>query len=274
MKYVNTDEEHEFSSILCGRLENEGFVHMKRNINIYVLIVVEDGVLNIEMGGTKYKVHKGEMIILLADIPHCGFVDEDSKKRIKYFWAHFIINSGAEVADSKSGRFSMPVYFKLTDYPRIRILYNQLLDVYKLSGTRKKYCDFLFTALCCEIAGQEECVTVSGNQAVNRAAAWIELNIEKRISLAEAAQAIGYNKRYLARIFKDAVGLTVNDFITDKKIILAKQLLVGSDETVTSVAQKLGFDDTGYFMRLFKKREGLTCIEYRNAYTKMYMNRN
>lgn len=273
MKYLNINLEHEFSSILCGRLIADNFVHMERNMDIHVLIVVEKGVLNIQIDEDNFKVSEGEVVILPANIVHKGFKDEDTNSHIEYFWAHFVIKNDFKISDSHGEDLCIPIKFKLSDYARVRILYNQLLDVHMLTGARKKYCDFLFTALCCEIAVQSEYENVSGNSIVNKAAAWIELNINMPISLEDTAKALGYNKRYLSRIFREHMGITVNEFITEKKLTLAKQLLTGSDETVTSIAMQIGFSDTGYFMRTFKKHEGVTCLEYRNAYSKMYVNR-
>lgn len=56
MKYMNINMEHEFLHILCGRLIADSFVHMERMINIHVLIIVERGILNIEIGGERYKI--------------------------------------------------------------------------------------------------------------------------------------------------------------------------------------------------------------------------
>ncbi len=272
MNYLNITTDHEFHHILCGRLIADSFVHMERNMDIHVLIVIEKGILNIEIGGCQFKAHSGDVIILPANVTHRGFRDEDTDGHIEYFWTHFYLDDKFLLDSAREGDFSLPLHFTLTDYARVRILYNQLLDVYMLTGARKKYCDFLFTALCCEIAAQAEYESVSGNNTVNRAVAWIELNIRMPISLDETAAALGYNKRYLARIFREHTGMTVNEFIMEKKLILAKQLLTGSDETVTSIAATIGFADAGYFMRTFKKHEGVTCLEYRNAYSKMYVN--
>ncbi len=272
MKYMNINTDREFSSILCGRLISRNFVHMERNMRLHVLIVVEEGVLNIEMDSVRYKAHRGEALILPGEVLHKGFRDSDTAGGIRYFWAHFLIGSDFSVDDERKGRLSIPVHFKLTDYARVNILYNQLLDVHKLTGARQRYCDFLFTALCYEIASQSEHEGVSENKAVNRAVAWIELEIKSKLSLETVAKAIGYNKRYLAKIFKESTGMTVNEFITEKKLMLAKQLLSASDESIGAIAESLGFEDAGYFMRLFRRHEGVTCSEYRNAYSKMYLN--
>ena len=271
MQYINISEPHELNSILCGRLISESFIHMERKIPIHVLIVVEEGVLNIEIGSVPYKIRRGEAVILPGGILHKGFYDSDGEGKIKYFWAHFY-SEALSVSDERTSDFCIPMHFKLTDYARVNILYNQLLDVHMLTGMKRKYCDFLFTALCYEIASQSEYDNLSGNKLVNRAAAWIELEIKSKLSLETVAEHLGYNKRYLSKLFKEHTGMTVNEFITEKKLTIAKQLLGASNESISSVAAELGYDDAGYFMRLFKKHEGLTCSQYRSAYSKMYLN--
>lgn len=271
MKYINITAPHEFNSLLCGRLVARDFVHMERNIQIHVLIIVESGILNIEIDNVKYKINRGEAVILPANLLHKGFCDYDTNGEIRYFWAHFSVD-GYTVSQTPNGEFTLPLHFKLTDYARVNILCNQLLDVHKLSGVRKKYCDFLFTALCYELASQTEYENISGNKTVNRAVALIELNIKDRISLETISAKLGYNKRYLAKIFKENMGMTVNEFITKKKLTIAKQMLGASNESILSIASELGYDDELYFMRMFKKHEGITCGEYRRAYSKMYLN--
>lgn len=271
MKYINITTPHEFDSIICGRLIAHNFVHMERNIQIHVLIIVEEGILNIEINSIKYKVCKGEAIILPANLVHKGFTDNDTAKELRYFWAHFSAGEYS-LTQSPTEEFNLPLHFKLTDYARVNILCNQILDINKLSGVRKKYCDFLFTSLCYELASQTEYENISGNKTVNRAVALIELNIKEKISLETISAQLGYNKRYLAKIFKENMHTTVNKFITKKKLTFAKQMLGASSESIMSVAADLGYDDSLYFMRTFKKHEGITCGEYRRAYSKMYLN--
>ena len=272
MNYLNINMEHEFSSVICGKFESEDFVHIQRCLSSNVMIIVEYGIFNIEIGGRRYKVKPGELILLPSGVIHRGFRDPDTCGKVKYFWAHFFPNAEYAYADTRKGNFSLPVYFKLSDYGRARILYNQLLDVHRLTNVRQKYCDFLFTTLCCEIVTQFENANISGCGIVNKAVSWIELNINNPISLEDVSASLGYNKRYLSRIFKENIGSTINEFILQKKLTVAKQLLTGSDESIASISELVGFNDTRYFMRVFKKHEGLTCMQYRNSYSRMYLN--
>ncbi|MBQ6569083.1 MAG: helix-turn-helix transcriptional regulator, partial [Clostridia bacterium] len=97
--------------------------------------------------------------------------------------------------------------------------------------------------------------------------------ITEPISLDDTADALGYNKRYLARVFMENMGVSVNKYIESGKMELAKNILVYSEESIHSIAAAIGYEDAGYFMRVFKKNENMTCREYRSAYSKINMNK-
>ncbi|MBQ1349455.1 MAG: helix-turn-helix transcriptional regulator, partial [Ruminococcus sp.] len=58
-------------------------------------------------------------------------------------------------------------------------------------------------------------------------------------------------------------GITINAYISRKKITAAKQLLRFSDKSIEQIGFEIGISDTNYFTRLFKKIEGITPGEYR-----------
>lgn len=272
--YISIDLNSGLEFIHCGKLVADGFVHAARRIGIFVLIIVENGVLNIETDGVRYKVRKGEAALLPADKPHSGFRDGDSDGRICYFWAHFSVPEKFCYNAPCGSDVRIPLHFKLTSLPRVSILCSQLMDISKTaSAGSAKYCSFLLSALACEISSQARTVSISQNKTVNAAASWLELHASEKVSLESVAAALGYNKRYLARIFREFMGITVNGYIEKCRMELAKNMLTGTDESIASIASETGYEDAGYFMRVFKRYTGVTCGEYRSSYTKMYLNR-
>lgn len=272
LNHLSIDLKGPLGFILCGKLVAENFVHFGRCIDIHVLIVVEKGVLNIELNGMRYKVREGEAFLMPAKCFHNGFCDEDTRGGIKYFWAHFVIDNDFCFNGQCGNDIRIPIYFKLNNPARVNILYNQLLDISKLGTVDLRYCSFLFTALVCELAFQAKSERISSNNLVNKAVSWIELHIEEPISLDSVSSALEYNKRYLSRVFKEYMKISVNKYIEKCKMELAKKMLTGSDEQVTGIARQLGYEDACYFMRVFKKYEGITCTQYRSAYSRMYLN--
>ena len=56
------------------------------------------------------------------------------------------------------------------------------------------------------------------------------------------------------RLFKKEMGKTFSDYVADFKMTVAKELLENTDLSVTDISNDLGFSDSGYFIKIFKKR--------------------
>lgn len=68
---------------------------------------------------------------------------------------------------------------------------------------------------------------------------------------------------YLSSIFKKETGQTVTEYVTVKRIEMAKRLLSNTNLQIQTVAQHCGILDVHYFSKLFKKHTGLTLKDYR-----------
>jgi len=89
-------------------------------------------------------------------------------------------------------------------------------------------------------------------------------HLEEDISVEALADIACLTKPYLIRQFKQTLGMAPLQFITHKKIEKAQLLLVTDDSAVQDIAQAVGYTDASYFVRLFKKKIGMTPQEYRN----------
>lgn len=68
---------------------------------------------------------------------------------------------------------------------------------------------------------------------------------------------------YLSRVFKEQNGMSPLDFITKLRINTAKELIEDDENTIESIAQKVGFLSSSVFIRSFKKVEGITPGAYK-----------
>ncbi len=89
------------------------------------------------------------------------------------------------------------------------------------------------------------------------------LNIPCVQSLAEE---FGYDYQYLTKLFKKTFGLTVGQYITDKKLEYAKLLLTKQGRSVAETAELLGYSLPNNFTRAFKNKFGQTPREYCSLY--------
>ena len=73
------------------------------------------------------------------------------------------------------------------------------------------------------------------------------------------------SEKHLNRICKECLNKTTSDLIMDRIMLEAKRMLVHSTKSVPEIAEQLGYLDSSYFSRLFKKKCGKTPIEFANS---------
>ena len=77
------------------------------------------------------------------------------------------------------------------------------------------------------------------------------------------AEKVYLSPNYFGDLIKKVTGKTPQEYIQTKIIDMAKEMLLGTDKTVSQIADELGFQYSQHFNRLFKKSVGLPPTEYR-----------
>jgi two-component system response regulator YesN len=98
---------------------------------------------------------------------------------------------------------------------------------------------------------------------INNIKKYLINNIDKNILLEELSDVFHYNSSYLSRIFKKVENINFSTFVNNQRIKTAKSLLQNTEETIDIIAQKVGFCDSSYFVKVFKGQTGLTPSKYR-----------
>ena len=110
---------------------------------------------------------------------------------------------------------------------------------------------------------EEESIRRSGG-IVDSAIDYIDLHYtEESISLNTVARAINVSTNYLSAMFSQKMGLSFVEYLTQKRMTRAKQLLRQSGKRSGEVAAEVGYRDPRYFSFVFKKTQGCTPREYR-----------
>jgi YesN/AraC family two-component response regulator len=98
---------------------------------------------------------------------------------------------------------------------------------------------------------------------VKQASVYIQQNYARSFSLEELSQTIGVSKSYLSRIFKLDMGISPWDYLNRLRIQKSKELLLLTEESITEVAAEVGYEDVGYFGRVFREILGVSPRAYR-----------
>lgn len=94
---------------------------------------------------------------------------------------------------------------------------------------------------------------------------YINNNYCNRITLDEIANEVHVNSSYLSRTYKLKTGKNLFDVVNIKKIEKSKEYIAKYNKKINEVALLVGFSDSAYFSRVFKKYTGLTPKEFERA---------
>lgn len=82
-------------------------------------------------------------------------------------------------------------------------------------------------------------------------------------NIQDIADHFGFNASYLGQMFKKSTGSTLVDALIQVRISKAKKLLTSSSLSVELISERVGYTDTTYFIRIFKRLTGFTPLQYR-----------
>lgn len=239
---------------------------MRSNLSSYLFFIVLDGTGEVEYDGAKYKLKAGDCCFLDCKKPYTHSTT-DNLWTLK--WVHFY------------GPIS-PIYNKylerggLTAYNTINFSkFNSILNsIFEVADSDNYIRDMmihekltsLLTLLMSESWNPTNSSTARHNQNVITIKKYLDRNYAEKITLDDLASQFFINKFYLERSFKEQYGIPVITYLNNVRITEAKKLLRFSNDTVGSIANQSGFTDVNYFIRQFKKIEGVSPGEYRKKW--------
>lgn len=102
---------------------------------------------------------------------------------------------------------------------------------------------------------------------VSRCIRMLEEQYAEDLSLETISAEIAVSKNYFCYLFKRETGVSVWNYLTNIRIRRAKELLLQTDMKSYEISFQVGYDNPGYFSKIFKKLEGMTPNEFREQKT-------
>ena len=103
----------------------------------------------------------------------------------------------------------------------------------------------------------------TSDAVIKQSQQWAESNFRKPAPVASMARLSGLPERSFARRFSKATGMKALDYVHALRLEEAKRLLETSDEAVEAIANDVGYEDSSFFGRLFRRKVGITPMQYR-----------
>lgn len=115
----------------------------------------------------------------------------------------------------------------------------------------KEKCANILNLILYELMDAEK--VASTNEHVHKIITYIDEHVCEKIDLATVSSYINLSKEYTSALFKNEMGITLIHYITKEKLSIARELILGSDMSLTDIASYVGFEDYNYFSSVFKK---------------------
>lgn len=252
--------------------------------NGYEVYLFHQGNVNLIVGNELYQMEPGDMLLFSGDVLHRPNPTEDVPYIRSYinFTADYIQEMAGEDLHAKLiGLFSHPNGLLIRwDDKGLRDMDNHFSTLFHEREQEAIGNEFMLQSLMVqlflkiyrkskEMYAHLTAPTQSQKETnVRRMLQYLNQHYKNQITLESLSKEMYLNKYYMCHSFKEVTGVSINHFITRKRIDEAKKLLRLSDEPVGFMSEQLGFTNPVHFSRMFKQYAGVPPQAYRKLHQK------
>ncbi len=242
---------------------------------VEILLTLE-GSVTYKVDDIVYQVRKGEVLIIPPDMQHSLSMGEESSRYLFLFEPEGILS----MRDVKTltPYFHRP--FHLRDgseaHVRIRELLLKLKDVYEKRELMWNTVCYSYLLRVYAILGQRYLNGVRNripdggriveSEVITASMTYINNHYKQDLSLEDVAAFAGFSRYYFSRSFKKQTGYSFKDYLCEKRLQVAADLLIRTDKSMKDVAAESGFGSVATFNRVFREKKGCTPTQFRAIY--------
>lgn len=247
--------------------------HPQRELDSWELIFVEKGTLTIREEDTLFSVKAGESLLLWPHRKHVGVGNFPAD--LKFYWLHFELNSqGDNPSDYPVSLISMPQHGQVINPQYVISLFRQFLSEQETIN-RSDSLELILLLIMQQLsvaANDNPQADNSGVALAYKAQQLIRTQFHLPVSTSSLASQLHCNADYLGRVYRQTFELTITEAIHRQRVLSAEKMLISDSCSLSEVAQRSGFQDVGYFRKVFRKTMGLTPAAWKRRYCKVHIN--
>ncbi|MFA3791290.1 AraC family transcriptional regulator [Aliiglaciecola sp. SL4] len=251
--------------LAVGRYEKALFHEMSRNRHDdNILIYCFSGKGFLRTNHWSGEVQSGELVLLPKGVSHRYWANADDPWSI--YWCHFSGHQAQEYVFNMDYKKTYPI-LKIGQSP---LLMAQFSSVLAESSTGYNIPAMVYAAnmlkqLLAYIGKLAQQVNTTERQQFNLdiLQAYMLQNLNKSIDLDALAMQVNLSKFHFSKKYKEATGFSPVQHFLKMKVEYASYLLETSELAIQGIASRVGYDDSLYFSRLFRKHTGLSPSDYR-----------
>ena len=257
---LTLDDGHTFCYEMIGEFHSDGpWIHPARTIASHELIYVLRGTVHIAEDGTEYVLRENQMLLLEAGKGHGGTCV--SEEPASFYWFHF--------------RTDLPLPCKTDtggDAYDIKAQLKRLLHITNTPLYPAAAADTAGLAILQELAHRSAAGSAAGSALANRIAEYVRIHAHRPLTVADVAQAFGYNPEYIGKLFRASFRMGLKEHIDQQRLRLARDLLLTTELSVKEIAGRLSWRSENHFVKFFVYHEEISPARFRNRWRGIHWN--
>ena len=239
----------------------------------FEIAFLRKGSAHARIAGRDYTAGPGSLFIISRYEPHAFWPLEDTYERY-YVWISDKIRDHIPYAAkllsvfrNRSSNFSHCIETGIYA-PAIDFAMSQMVYEYKnpTALSLELALSYFTTILyyCNRVCPQNFSMESASKQAsIYKIQRYIEEHYEENIKMNQLAADNHFDPSYLSRFFKKSTGFSLKQYQLFVRMSRARMMLICSDHPVEYIATRCGYSDVNIFIRTFKKKHGITPLQYR-----------
>ena len=227
-------------------------------------------------GDVKDDLQQGDIHLIAKGVSHKIIPQERSNLRFANIGFEFMEEIPEDLKPIQR-LFETNPHLVLGDNGEVRILMTMLLNEMRsqkeFSHTRAECCiKLILTHIYRMVTAGEETPAAAPNgtnttkltpYAIIR---YVDTNLFEFPEVSDIARALGYSQSYISHMFKEAMGISLQEYICNKKIEASLDFLKDQKYTVTQIALMLNYASVQSFCKAFRKVKGCSPTEYQKRH--------
>lgn len=261
--YVNSFKEH---------LKKHHFIEKLHRHNFYLLVLFTNGKGTHTIDFDTFEITKGSLFLMQPGQIHSWQLSSDIEGFIVFyskeiFNLHFESKKIEQYPFFQSFKNNPEILLSEKDIVQLSSYFNIMIEESSANlGYKKDKLLNLLDVILIDISriyssemNQEKPIY---NYKLKQFDLLLEANFKTEKSPSFYADKMAITLKHLNRITKTILNKTVTELITQRVILESKRLLVERNLSLIQIADELGFSSANYFVKLFKKQEGMTSKEF------------
>lgn len=260
LNYENSDDFYlyEVGTTACKPLYSyEHLVH-KRTIIHFIL----RGKGKLFINGKEHAVSAHQAFIIPENARARYIADEDDPW--EYIWLHVGGPKFPQLLKEAGLSDENPVFIPTACADEIESIARDILQhcdrEYYCIGSIYKLCDYFMKYSSSKPATE----TNNSTLYIRNTIKYIQLKYNEPIKIEHIAFACGLNRSYLTRLFKEATGYSLQEYLLSYRMKKASKFLTETDLNIQDIAFSVGYSDSFTFSKAFKRHTGKAPTEYRD----------